>query len=71
MQHVYPHPEYIETLATSTAIAEHVTVDFELRGCPVNRFQLVEVILSLAAGGVPGLRLTVSAWTANDVEPSA
>lgn len=50
MQYVYPHPEYIETLATSTPIAEHVKVDFELRGCPVNRFQLVEVILSLAAG---------------------
>lgn len=53
MQHVYPHPEYIETLATSTAIADHVTVDFELRGCPVNRFQLVDVILSLAAGRRP------------------
>ena len=50
MKYVYPHPEYIETLATSTPIAEHVNVDFELRGCPVNRFQLVEVILSLAAG---------------------
>lgn len=50
MKYVYPHPEYIETLATSTPIAEHVNVDFELRGCPVDRFQLVEVILSLAAG---------------------
>lgn len=53
MRMVYPHPEYIETLATSTAIADHVKVDFELRGCPVNRFQLVDVILSLAAGRRP------------------
>jgi sulfhydrogenase subunit delta len=41
---VYARPEYIETLATSTAIAEHVPVDFELRGCPINKRQLLEVI---------------------------
>ncbi len=44
---VYPSPEYIETLATSTAIAEHVTVDFELQGCPINKRQLLEVISAL------------------------
>jgi coenzyme F420-reducing hydrogenase gamma subunit len=41
---VYPHPEYLETLATSTPIADHVSVDFELRGCPISKQQLVEVI---------------------------
>lgn len=41
---VYAHPEYIETLATSTAIADHVKVDFELRGCPISKPQLLEVI---------------------------
>lgn len=41
---VYAHPEYIDTLQNSTSIAEHVSVDFELRGCPVNKQQLVEVI---------------------------
>jgi coenzyme F420-reducing hydrogenase gamma subunit len=41
---VYARPDYIETLATSTAIADHVTVDFELRGCPVNKHQLLEVL---------------------------
>jgi sulfhydrogenase subunit delta len=41
---VYASPEYIETLATSTAIAEHVPVDFELQGCPINKRQLLEVI---------------------------
>ncbi|HZE03806.1 MAG TPA: hypothetical protein VE127_01195, partial [Solirubrobacteraceae bacterium] len=41
---VYAHPEYIDTLDTSTPIAEHVPVDFELRGCPINKHQLLEVI---------------------------
>jgi coenzyme F420-reducing hydrogenase gamma subunit len=44
MAAVYAHPEYIETLETSTAICEHVRVDFELQGCPINKRQLLEVI---------------------------
>ena len=43
---VYASPEFIDTLETSTAIADHVTVDFELRGCPVNKQQLLEVIIA-------------------------
>ena len=43
---VYARPEYIQTLATSTAIADHVPVDFELRGCPIDKGQLLEVITS-------------------------
>lgn len=41
---VYAHPEYIETLQTSTPISAHVNVDFELQGCPINKRQLLEVI---------------------------
>lgn len=41
---VYARPEYIQTLRHSTAISEHVKVDFELRGCPVNKAQLLEVV---------------------------
>jgi len=41
---VYASPEFISTLDTSTPIADHVAVDFELRGCPINKNQLVEVI---------------------------
>ena len=41
---VYASPDYISTLETSTPIAAHVAVDFELRGCPVNKHQLLEVI---------------------------
>ena len=50
---VYAHPAYIRTLSTSTAISDHVFVDFELRGCPINRFQLLEVIQSLLRGQKP------------------
>lgn len=50
---VYATPGYISTLATSTAIADHVKVDFELRGCPINQYQLIEVIQSLLAGRRP------------------
>lgn len=41
---VYASPHYISTLDTSTPISEHVKVDFELRGCPINKMQLIEVI---------------------------
>lgn len=41
---VYAHPEYIRTLDQSTPISTHVKVDFELRGCPINKQQLLEVI---------------------------
>ena len=50
---VYARPGYIDSLATSTAIADHVQVDFELRGCPINRHQLVEVLQSLIASRRP------------------
>ncbi len=44
MSVVYARPDFIDTLATSTAIGRHVKVDFELRGCPVNKRQLLEVV---------------------------
>jgi sulfhydrogenase subunit delta len=44
---VYEHPEYLHALPTSTAISEHVKVDYELWGCPINKYQLVEVIQAL------------------------
>ncbi|MGC9953076.1 MAG: oxidoreductase [Rhizomicrobium sp.] len=50
---VYAHPEYIHTLATSTAISDHVKVDFELRGCPINKKQLVELVSAFIAGRRP------------------
>jgi sulfhydrogenase subunit delta len=50
---VYATPKYIETLNTSTPIADHVFVDFELRGCPINKHQLVEVISAFLHGRKP------------------
>ena len=50
---VYANPAYIDTLATSTPIADHVKVDFELRGCPINKAQLVEVLSAFIAGRRP------------------
>jgi sulfhydrogenase subunit delta len=53
---VYARPDYIRSLRTSTAIAEHVKVDFELRGCPIDRRQLLEVIAAFLAGRRPNVR---------------
>ena len=50
---VYARPDYISTLATSTPVADHVTVDFELRGCPIDRRQLLELLTALLAGRKP------------------
>jgi coenzyme F420-reducing hydrogenase gamma subunit len=50
---VYAHPEYISTLATSTPISAHVPVDFELRGCPINKAQLIEVLTAFIADRKP------------------
>jgi sulfhydrogenase subunit delta len=53
LQCVYASPQYISTLETSTAISDHVRVDFELHGCPINRHQLVEVVVALIRGRQP------------------
>jgi coenzyme F420-reducing hydrogenase gamma subunit len=41
---VYAHPEYLSTLSRSTPISAHVSVDFQLRGCPIDKGQLLEVL---------------------------
>ncbi len=50
---VYATPAYIDTLDRSTPIADHVHVDFELRGCPINKHQLVEVLSAFLHGRKP------------------
>ena len=52
---VYARPEYISTLASSTPIADHIKVDYELRGCPISRHQLLDVIGALVKGQRPRL----------------
>ncbi|QQS49099.1 MAG: oxidoreductase [Acidobacteriota bacterium] len=50
---VYATPSYIETLNKSTPISEHIRVDFELQGCPINKRQLLEVISAFLFGRKP------------------
>lgn len=52
---VYARPEYIRTLEKSTAISDHVRVDFELRGCPISKQQLIELILAYLHGRRPNI----------------
>jgi coenzyme F420-reducing hydrogenase gamma subunit len=52
---VYATPAFISTLKLSTPIAEHVPVDFELRGCPINKHQLLELVAATLAGRKPNI----------------
>jgi len=52
---VYASPQFIKTLKLSTPIAEHVEVDFELRGCPINKEHLIELIAATLAGRKPNI----------------
>ena len=53
INNVYARPDYISTLDTSTPISAHVHVDFELRGCPINKHQLVALVADLLHGRTP------------------
>jgi sulfhydrogenase subunit delta len=44
---VYPHPEFLSTLQTSTPISAHAQVDLEIWGCPVNKDTVIEVLGAL------------------------
>ncbi|MFN7972526.1 MAG: oxidoreductase [Acidobacteriota bacterium] len=52
---VYATPAYIETLATSTPVSAHVPVDFELRGCPIDKRQLLEVLSAFLQDRLPAV----------------
>ncbi|MFZ0829577.1 MAG: oxidoreductase [Thermoplasmata archaeon] len=52
---VYARPDFITTLATSTAIRDHVPVDFELRGCPISKVQLLEVVSAFLTKRAPNV----------------
>lgn len=56
MVSVYATPNTIETLATSTAITNHVRVDWEIWGCPVNTTQVIDVVRSLLFGAAPKIK---------------
>jgi coenzyme F420-reducing hydrogenase gamma subunit len=52
---VYATPQYIQTLNKSTPIVDHVRVDYELHGCPINKRQLVEVLSAFLNGRRPNI----------------
>ncbi len=52
---IYTHPEYIKSLETVTPVSDHVCVDFELWGCPVNPCQVFMVVRDLLSGVKPNL----------------
>lgn len=53
---VYAQPDIIASLATSTAVSQHVVVDFELRGCPIDKGQLLELISAYLRGRTPAIK---------------
>ena len=52
---VYAHPEYLHYLKTSKPISEYVKVDLDLWGCPVNKAQVIEVIVAMLENRKPNL----------------
>jgi sulfhydrogenase subunit delta len=55
VSYVYATPEYIATLETSTPIAQHVRVDLDLRGCPISKIQLLELLAAFLTGRRPNI----------------
>lgn len=52
---VYANPKFITTLQNSTPISHHVYVDYELKGCPINKYQLLEVLSAFINNRKPNI----------------
>ena len=52
-QRVYPAPQMIEVLNKSAPISDHVFVDYELRGCPIAKHHLLELLSACLNGRQP------------------
>ena len=52
---VYPAPAFVDSLDVASPVAEFVTVDAELRGCPIDGGQLLELLTAVATGRRPQL----------------
>ena len=50
MAAVYPDPSTVSALPTSTSISDHVAIDGELRGCPIDAGQLIECVVAHLTG---------------------
>jgi coenzyme F420-reducing hydrogenase gamma subunit len=54
-KYIYPSPEIINALSTSTPVSDHVYVDYELWGCPISTYALSETLVSFILGKRPGI----------------
>lgn len=52
---VYPSPEIIKALPESTPLSNHVYIDYELWGCPINKDELSEMLASILLNRKPGI----------------
>lgn len=50
---IYAHPEYLDSLDQVTPIRDHVKVDYEIWGCPVNTQQVMQAVSTLIQGARP------------------
>ncbi len=67
---VYASPEHISTLDRSMPVGSYVHVDFELRGCPINKYQLLEVVnayLSKRKPNIPAHSLCIDCKTKGNI----
>jgi sulfhydrogenase subunit delta len=44
---VYASPEFISTLDRSMPLGSFIHIDYELRGCPINKYHMLEVLTAL------------------------
>ncbi|HUK80525.1 MAG TPA: hypothetical protein VLU91_07685 [Nitrososphaerales archaeon] len=52
---VYPEPEVARAMEKALPVSDFATVDFELRGCPVSKAQLLQSLASVLRGAKPRL----------------
>lgn len=50
---IYARPEFIQTLARAEPVSDHIDVDFEIWGCPVNGRQVLAAVQQLLFGVTP------------------
>lgn len=55
LEAVYEKPGYISALDASSPVSAHVKADLELRGCPPNSRQILEVLTAFLKGKKPDL----------------
>lgn len=52
---VYPEPKVVRSLEKALPVSDFVAVDFELRGCPISKVQLLQFFSAVLRGARPRL----------------